>query len=70
MARLAVAVCALALLACFAPCSQAVPQIQLDSKAPWFCHGLDCPKFEVVSTSDSYEEREYKAGTCGLRMTS
>ncbi|KAL4513272.1 hypothetical protein Ndes2526B_g02030 [Nannochloris sp. 'desiccata'] len=29
-------------------------------KRPWFCHGLDCPKYKVVETTDAYEVREYK----------
>jgi hypothetical protein len=31
-------------------------------KKPWFCHGLDCPKYEVVETTDAYEVREYQEG--------
>jgi hypothetical protein len=31
-------------------------------KRPWFCHGLDCPKYEVVDTTDSYEVRHYDEG--------
>lgn len=27
---------------------------------PWFCHGLDCPKYKVVETTDAYEVRDYK----------
>lgn len=33
-----------------------------DDKRPWFCHGLDCPVFEVLDTTDAYEVREYKEG--------
>ena len=29
---------------------------------PWFCHGLDCPKYEVVNTTDAYETRVYDKG--------
>lgn len=29
---------------------------------PSFCHGLDCPKFSVVETTDDFELRAYEAG--------
>jgi hypothetical protein len=32
------------------------------SKMPWFCHGLDCPKYTVLETTDAYEARQYEAG--------
>lgn len=32
------------------------------SEAPWFCHGIDCPKFTVVNTTDDYEVRYYESG--------
>jgi hypothetical protein len=31
-------------------------------KAPWFCHELDCPVFEVMNSTAAYETRYYKAG--------
>eukprot|EP01026_Neomeris_dumetosa_P000684 TRINITY_DN1016_c0_g1_i3.p2 TRINITY_DN1016_c0_g1~~TRINITY_DN1016_c0_g1_i3.p2 ORF type:complete len:243 (-),score=26.04 TRINITY_DN1016_c0_g1_i3:185-814(-) len=30
---------------------------------PWFCHGLDCPQYTVVSKNDSYELRSYPSLT-------
>ena len=30
------------------------------SKAPWFCHDLECPDFNVKETCDKWEEREYE----------
>ncbi|XP_031435072.1 heme-binding protein 2-like isoform X2 [Clupea harengus] len=30
-------------------------------KAPWFCHGDDCPQFTVVHTYEGFEERFYHA---------
>lgn len=27
--------------------------------APWFCHGIDCPPYTVVTTTPSYEVRAY-----------
>ncbi|KAL4445812.1 hypothetical protein ABPG77_009011 [Micractinium sp. CCAP 211/92] len=37
--------------------------LQVPVGAPWFCHNLDCPKFDVVETTDDYEVREYEAGS-------
>jgi hypothetical protein len=31
-------------------------------KSPWFCHGLDCPKYKIVEKTDAYEVREYEEG--------
>ena len=50
--------CALAVLASLACISNA----QLVSRLPDFCHGLDCPKFEVTTATDAYEVREYESG--------
>ena len=33
-----------------------------DSDRPWFCHGLDCPRYSVVDSCDAYETREYEEG--------
>ena len=30
---------------------------------PWFCHNLDCPKFEVQSKEEAFEVRQYAAAT-------
>lgn len=30
---------------------------------PWFCHNLDCPKFEVHSKEEAFEVRQYAAAT-------
>lgn len=49
---------ALALLGLLVPLSSAWEL----GKRPWFCHGLDCPKYEVVDTTDAYEVREYSEG--------
>jgi hypothetical protein len=49
---------ALAVLASLACISNA----QLVSSLPPFCHGLDCPKFEVLKSTDAYEVREYESG--------
>ena len=54
----------LALLAlCVSPCIGG-KRLQLGS-APWFCHDLDCPEFEVVESTDAYETREYEGGESG-----
>jgi hypothetical protein len=36
-----------------------------DSTPPWFCHGLDCPEFEVKQSwpDEGLELRSYKEGT-------
>ena len=36
--------------------------LEVGAKRPWFCHGLDCPKYKVVETTDAYEVREYEEG--------
>lgn len=39
------------------------PKLQgrdLDWTPPWYCHGIDCPEFELVNTTNEYEERHYK----------
>lgn len=30
--------------------------------SPWFCHGLDCPRYEVVEQFDDIELRKYETG--------
>ena len=30
-----------------------------DNDDPWFCRGSPCPPFEVISTAQTYELREY-----------
>ncbi|KAI3428633.1 hypothetical protein D9Q98_007456 [Chlorella vulgaris] len=35
----------------------------VDTKAPWFCHNLDCPRFSVLESTDDYELREYEAAS-------
>ena len=32
-----------------------------DDEAPWFCHGIDCPRYTVLSKHDGYEVRKYEA---------
>ncbi|KAL4425814.1 hypothetical protein ABPG75_009830 [Micractinium tetrahymenae] len=39
------------------------PTVQVPLGAPWFCHNLDCPQYDVVETTDDYEVREYEAGS-------
>ena len=36
-------------------------------KPPWFCHGIDCPRFKTVDNTDAFETRVYPAG---LKWTS
>lgn len=36
---------------------------------PWFCHGLDCPRFSVVDVKDAYEVREYEECGCSTVIT-
>lgn len=31
------------------------------SQSPWFCHGIECPKYTVVDTKEAYETRIYEA---------
>jgi len=31
-----------------------------DHDEPWFCHNLDCPRFEVKKSTEKWEEREYE----------
>jgi hypothetical protein len=49
----------------------AVPQHQLEAKtAPWFCHDLDCPPYEVIrQLSEDVEVRTYQAGEVVGRLT-
>jgi hypothetical protein len=35
----------------------------VDTKAPWFCHNLDCPRYTVLESTDDYELREYEAAS-------
>ena len=41
--------------------------VALEKGKPWFCHGLDCPKFHVTEKRDAYEVREYKEGRFRFR---
>eukprot|EP00240_Pyramimonas_obovata_P013556 CAMPEP_0118927780 /NCGR_PEP_ID=MMETSP1169-20130426/5184_1 /TAXON_ID=36882 /ORGANISM="Pyramimonas obovata, Strain CCMP722" /LENGTH=228 /DNA_ID=CAMNT_0006869621 /DNA_START=110 /DNA_END=796 /DNA_ORIENTATION=- len=42
-----------------------VPELALREESsnagPWFCHGIDCPKFTVVDKKEAYETRAYEA---------
>ena len=29
---------------------------------PWFCHDLECPHFDLLNKTESYETRKYQAG--------
>jgi hypothetical protein len=35
-------------------------QLDIANSDPWFCHGLDCPRFSVAAVKDAYEVREYE----------
>jgi hypothetical protein len=61
MDRAASLALALALAACAARADAAAPTLPPLERSPWFCHGLDCPRFRVVATTDAYETREYEA---------
>ena len=37
---------------------------------PWFCRGSPCPPFEVISTSQTYELREYAESTLNALVRS
>lgn len=45
---------------------EAADGLQLPLGAPWFCHNLDCPKYDVLETTDDYEIRKYDSG--GVRV--
>lgn len=65
MERLApIKVCLLGLLAAVLPGGRAASGMSKPwpHKAPWFCHGLDCPHYTVTKTTDDYELRAYDAG--------
>mmetsp|Transcript_8964 Transcript_8964/g.15360 ORF Transcript_8964/g.15360 Transcript_8964/m.15360 type:complete len:234 (+) Transcript_8964:226-927(+) len=32
-----------------------------ENKAPWFCHGIDCPRYTIIDKKDEYELRAYDA---------
>ena len=49
-----------AVLLISAPCTMAAQSSSV--KKPAFCHGLDCPDFDVKETTDAYELRSYAAG--------
>ncbi len=34
----------------------------LEQDKPWFCHDLDCPRFDLLNKTDGYETRKYQAG--------
>lgn len=44
-------------------------EMQMDRNAnedvvgkPWFCHGLDCPYFDILESNEDFETRRYKHG--------
>lgn len=53
---------ALLLLCVALPSTQVFAEEESNSAAPWFCHGLDCPKFEVINSTDKYEIRKLEKG--------
>ena len=38
------------------------PAKQSPLSKPWFCHGLECPYFEVLESNEKYEKRRYVEG--------
>jgi len=35
-------------------------KLKYEPSPPWFCHGLDCPEYKTLKTTDDYEIRQYK----------
>lgn len=33
-------------------------------EAPWFCHGMDCPKYDILETDGEVELRRYDPSEC------
>ena len=42
------------------------PATDLAENKPWFCHDLDCPRYDLVNKTDAYEVRKYQAGACTM----
>ena len=41
---------------------QTYRSVKQSMSKPWFCHGLECPYFEVLESNDKYEKRRYVEG--------
>jgi hypothetical protein len=35
----------------------------LKQEKPWFCHDLECPRFDLLNKTEEYETRKYQTGT-------
>ncbi len=35
----------------------------LEQEKPWFCHDLECPRFDLLNKTEEYETRKYQTGT-------
>lgn len=56
---------------CTAESTQAIGDVFVGGNKPWFCHGLDCPEFEVTNRTRDYEARKYeKANWVGTTVES
>ena len=38
------------------------PATAAEEQKPWFCHGLDCPLYDLQNKTDAYETRKYQSG--------
>lgn len=38
------------------------PAAASEKQNPWFCHGLDCPLYDLLNKTDAYETRKYQPG--------
>jgi hypothetical protein len=36
---------------------------RLEQEKPWFCHDLECPRFDLLNKTEEYETRKYQTGT-------
>lgn len=44
------------------------PSTAAGEQKPWFCHGLDCPLYDLVNKTGAYETRKYQPGAPHLCM--
>ena len=53
-----------AVLALSTACARDVirPATGEKQQKPWFCHGLDCPLYDLLNKTDAYETRKYQPG--------
>lgn len=54
-----------AFLALSTACARDVlqPATASEQQKPWFCHDLDCPLYDLLNKTDTYETRKYQPGT-------